>query len=165
MAESWGEIETEIQRRGETYDLNRLLRPPPKHELEWETHNIHRLTNDQISEVLSYTGSWLGYLNAELGALDATLLAVKNSTTLGVSKAMAQLERDAEKRRLKDGLYAEAVGSSDELRASKWREIELEALVRNITGYRDAYLNIWQTASREQSRRTGELERGFRGQK
>lgn len=163
MVESWGEIETDLIRRAEKYDLNHLLKPPPYKDIVWETASLHKLTNDQISEALSFTGSWIGYLNAELALLDGTLGAVRSSNVVGISKAMAALERDAAKRRLKDGLYAEAVGSSEELRTSKWREIELEGQVRVATGYRDAYQIIWNTASREQTRRTGELGQGLRG--
>lgn len=163
MPESWGEIESDLKRRSEMYDLNHLLKPPPPRNIMWDITNINKSNNDQLSEILSYTGSYIGYLNAELALLEGTYAAVKSSTSVGISKAMAELERDATKRRLKDGMYAEAIESSEELRLSKWREIELEAQIKTATGYRDAYQILWQTASREQTRRQGEMEHGLRG--
>lgn len=159
MPWGWWNIISTLEKLKDRYDVDHLLRPPATNP-SWNIHNIDTANNEQLGEMLSYFGSQLSFHNAELGLIEGELAAVQGSGGIALQIAVAKLEMEGTGRRpLKDTLEGMAIGDSSSLRATKRKEIELTAKAREISGYRDAWNILWQTTSREITRRQMEMEK------
>lgn len=160
MEWGWWLVAEKIEKSRKNYDVDNLLKSPKPREHAWDIQHVELASNEQLGEMLSYFGSWLAYLNAELGSLEGEYAAVKGSGSIGIGIAVSKLEKDGTGRRpLKDSLFGVAIANNPELRATKRREVELEALIKTAEGYRDSWKILWETASRELTRRQMELEK------
>lgn len=160
----WWTIKSELEKQSEKYDVDHLLKPPPpKDNIAFDIQDIHNSSNEQLGDILSYCGSYTSFLNSELAMLEGELGAVTSSLHIGISKVVAELEAIAPKKRLKDSMEGEAVAGSELFRLGKHRQIELQAHVSVALRYRDAWDILWQTASREITRRNNEADRRLPG--
>ena len=150
----WWSITATLDEMSQRYDVDKLLKAPrPRGNIVPNIQNIESASERELGEILSYCGSYVAYLNAEVGYLEGRLVAVRSSVTIAINKKISELERDAVKKRLVASLEGEAIDSNELLKEGKRLEIELESQLRVALGYKNAWDLLWQTSSREITRR------------
>ena len=118
------------------------------------------MDNQELGKLLFKYGALKGY-----AAWLAMTAKVEYKNTLHAREIMQgqevnRLEKESEKKRLKDSLFAEAIEDNEKLRKIVKMEIELEAKVLMYERLFDIYSSHWDTISREISRRADEMKYG-----
>lgn len=117
---------------------------------------------DELTKALQWYGSWLGYLEAQVGVLLGRHVALKEGYESGLNVAMASLESGTAKTiKEKEGYV---LASNVLLRQARYQLIETEVLLETARKHRDAFKTWWDTLSRIISVRLGEMNFASRDQ-
>jgi hypothetical protein len=115
--------------------------------------NADRLTDVEIDNWLLFLGAWRSYLNYQISRLDGEHSILSEGYDLLLSAKVAILERESEKRLLKDSLKGQALAEDDELQQLKIRTIELNGELKLLKGRLSLYDSQFETISRLVTRR------------
>ena len=115
--------------------------------------NADRLTDIEIDNWLLFLGAWRSYLNYQISRLDGEHSILSEGYDLLLSAKVAILERESEKRLLKDSLKGQALAEDDELQQLKIRTIELNGELKLLKGRLSLYDSQFETISRLVTRR------------
>ena len=158
----WGywKIIEKLEEDRQSCDVKKLIQPPTQREFSFDITRLELLNNEQLGEMLSYYGSYTAYMNAQLGMIAGELAGVRGHIFMLENEEIAKGERNLPpgRRPLKDTLLGEAIANNEYLRSAKMREAELEAQYKQAEGYRDAWKGLYETASRELTRRQIQFE-------
>lgn len=110
---------------------------------------------DTLSAYLMEFGSFLGYLEAQVGVLLGRHVALKEGYESGLNVAMSKLGKEAGTTiKEKEG---HVLATNTLLRQTRYQLIEAEVLLETARKHRDAYKVWWDTCSRLISIRIGEM--------
>jgi hypothetical protein len=161
--EAWGwwTINKQLEAQARRYDPNRLLKFPAERDIQWDINAIRDASSDDLGDMLSYFAAQTSFIGSELGLLSGALVNIEMNMETALAKAMNEIEKEfRDKRRpLKANLEAEALHSDPILIAGRHEQIELTAKVKVAQAYYNSMDRMWQTASREITRREQEWGR------
>ena len=115
--------------------------------------NADRLTDVEIDNWLLFLGAWRSYLNYQISRLDGEHSVLSEGYDLLLSSKVAVLEKESEKRLLKDSLKGQALAEDDQLQQLKIRTIELNGELKLLKGRLSLYDSQFETISRVITRR------------
>ena len=115
--------------------------------------NADRLTDVEIDNWLLFLGAWRSYLNYQISRLDGEHSVLSEGFDLLLSSKVAVLEKESEKRLLKDSLKGQALAEDDQLQQLKIRTIELNGELKLLKGRLSLYDSQFETISRVITRR------------
>ena len=115
--------------------------------------NADRLTDVEIDNWLLFLGVWRSYLNYQISRLDGEHSILSEGYDLLLSSKIAVLEKESEKRLLKDSLKGQALAEDDQLQQLKIRTIELNGELKLLKGRLSLYDSQFETISRVITRR------------
>ena len=115
--------------------------------------NADRLTDIEIDNWLLFLGAWRSYLNYQISRLDGEHSILSEGYDLLLSSKIAVLEKESEKRLLKDSLKGQALAEDDQLQQLKIRTIELNGELKLLKGRLSLYDSQFETISRLVTRR------------
>ena len=115
--------------------------------------NADRLTDVEIDNWLLFLGAWRSYLNYQISRLDGEHSILSEGYDLLLSSKVAILEKESEKRLLKDSLKGQALAEDDQLQQLKIRTIELNGELKLLKGRLSLYDSQFETISRVVTRR------------
>ena len=115
--------------------------------------NADRLTDVEIDNWLLFLGAWRSYLNYQISRLDGEHSILSEGYDLLLSSKIAVLEKESEKRLLKDSLKGQALAEDDQLQQLKIRTIELNGELKLLKGRLSLYDSQFETISRVITRR------------
>jgi hypothetical protein len=115
--------------------------------------NADRLTDIEIDNWLLFLGAWRSYLNYQISRLDGEHSILSEGYDLLLSSKIAVLEKESEKRLLKDSLKGQALAEDDQLQQLKIRTIELNGELKLLKGRLSLYDSQFETISRVITRR------------
>ena len=115
--------------------------------------NADRLTDVEIDNWLLFLGAWRSYLNYQISRLDGEQSVLSEGYDLLLSSKVAVLEKESEKRLLKDSLKGQALAEDDQLQQLKIRTIELNGELKLLKGRLSLYDSQFETISRVITRR------------
>ena len=115
--------------------------------------NADRLTDIEIDNWLLFLGAWRSYLNYQISRLDGEHSILSEGYDLLLSSKVAILEKESEKRLLKDSLKGQALAEDDQLQQLKIRTIELNGELKLLKGRLSLYDSQFETISRVITRR------------
>ena len=115
--------------------------------------NADRLTDVEIDNWLLFLGAWRSYLNYQISRLDGEHSVLSEGYDLLLSSKVAVLEKESEKRLLKDSLKGQALAEDDQLQQLKIRTIELNGELKLLKGRLSLYDSQFETISRVVTRR------------
>jgi len=115
--------------------------------------NADRLTDIEIDNWLLFLGAWRSYLNYQISRLDGEHSILSEGYDLLLSSKIAVLEKESEKRLLKDSLKGQALAEDDQLQQLKIRTIELNGELKLLKGRLSLYDSQFETISRVVTRR------------
>jgi len=115
--------------------------------------NADRLTDVEIDSWLLFLGAWRSYLNYQISRLDGEHSILSEGYDLLLSSKVAILEKESEKRLLKDSLKGQALAEDDQLQQLKIRTIELNGELKLLKGRLSLYDSQFETISRVITRR------------
>ena len=115
--------------------------------------NADRLTDIEIDNWLLFLGAWRSYLNYQISRLDGEHSILSEGYDLLLSSKVAILEKESEKRLLKDSLKGQALAEDDQLQQLKIRTIELNGELKLLKGRLSLYDSQFETISRVVTRR------------
>jgi hypothetical protein len=115
--------------------------------------NADRLTDIEIDNWLLFLGAWRSYLNYQISRLDGEHSVLSEGYDLLLSSKIAVLEKESEKRLLKDSLKGMALAEDDQLQQLKIRTIELNGELKLLKGRLSLYDSQFETISRVITRR------------
>lgn len=111
-------------------------------------------TPTELSDMLQHFGSYLATLHYLEGMLEAQCHALKEVFKTALQVSMASGESEAKTVAAREG---EAIASNELLRETRRNQIEMEAKLLLLKGWREAYDIAWSTTSRIITLRGGEL--------
>jgi hypothetical protein len=115
--------------------------------------NADRLTDVEIDNWLLFLGAWRSYLTYQIARLDGEHSILSEGYDLILSSKVAILEKESEKRLLKDSLKGQALAEDDQLQQLKIRTIELSGELKLLKGRLSLYDSQFETISRLVTRR------------
>ncbi len=115
--------------------------------------NADRLTDVEIDNWLLFLGAWRSYLNYQISRLDGEHSVLSEGYDLLLSSKVAVLEKESEKRLLKDSLKGQALAEDDQLQQLKIRTIGLNGELKLLKGRLSLYDSQFDTISRVVTRR------------
>ena len=115
--------------------------------------NADRLTDVEIDNWLLFLGAWRSYLSYQISRLDGEHSVLSEGYDLLLSSKIAVLEKESEKRLLKDSLKGQALAEDDQLQQLKIRTIELNGELKLLKGRLSLYDSQFETISRVITRR------------
>ena len=115
--------------------------------------NADRLTDVEIDNWLLFLGAWRSYLNYQIARIDGEHSILSEGYDLLLSSKVATLEKESEKRLLKDSLRGQALAEDDQLQQLKIRTIELNGELKLLKGRLSLYDSQFETISRVVTRR------------
>ena len=115
--------------------------------------NADRLTDVEIDNWLLFLGAWRSYLNYQISRLDGEHSVLSEGYDLLLSSKVAVLEKESEKRLLKDSLKGQALAEDDQLQQLKIRTIGLNGELKLLKGRLSLYDSQFETISRVVTRR------------
>jgi len=115
--------------------------------------NADRLTDVEIDNWLLFLGAWRSYLNYQISRLDGEYSVLSEGYDLLLSSKVAVLEKESEKRLLKDSLKGQALADDNQLQQLKIRTIELNGELKLLKGRLSLYDSQFDTLSRVITRR------------
>ena len=115
--------------------------------------NADRLTDVEIDNWLLFLGAWRSYLSYQISRLDGEYSVLSEGYDLLLSSKVAVLEKESEKRLLKDSLKGQALAEDDQLQQLKVRTIELSGELKLLKGRLSLYDSQFETISRVVTRR------------
>jgi len=115
--------------------------------------NADRLTDVETDDWLLFLGAWRSYLNYQISRLDGEHSILSEGYDLLLSSKVAVLEKESEKRLLKDSLKGQALAEDDQLQQLKIRTIELNGQLKLLKGRISLYDSQFETISRVITRR------------
>ena len=115
--------------------------------------NADRLTDVEIDNWLLFLGAWRSYLSYQISRLDGEHSILSEGYDLLLSSKVAILEKESEKRLLKDSLKGQALAEDDQLQQLKIRTIELNGELKLLKGRLSLYDSQFETISRVITRR------------
>ena len=142
----------------ETFGIGMDLQYPVPERPEGNHHytfplNADRLTDVEIDNWLLFLGAWRSYLNYQISRLDGEHSVLSEGYDLLLSSKVAVLEKESEKRLLKDSLKGQALAEDDQLQQLKIRTIELNGELKLLKGRLSLYDSQFETISRVITRR------------
>ena len=115
--------------------------------------NADRLTDVEIDNWLLFLGAWRSYLNYQISRLDGEHSVLSEGYDLLLSSKVAVLEKESEKRLLKDSLKGQALAEDDQLQQLKIRTIGLNGELKLLKGRLSLSDSQFDTISRVVTRR------------
>ena len=115
--------------------------------------NADRLSDGQIEEWLLFFGAWRGYLSHKIAGLDSQHTILSEGFDVMLSIKIAELEKQSDKRLLKDSLKGLALSEDDQLESLRVRVIGLSAELILLKGRLSLYESQFETISRLVTRR------------
>ena len=115
--------------------------------------NADRLTDVEIDNWLLFLGAWRSYLSYQISRIDGEYSVLSEGYDLLLSSKVAVLEKESEKRLLKDSLKGQALAEDDQLQQLKVRTIELNGELKLLKGRLSLYDSQFETISRVITRR------------
>ena len=109
-------------------------------------------TDDQLSELLVFYGSWKAFLDATLSALEADKAILSETFTEGIFAGYYKLHKEYfsrhEKQPIKDVVRGEILATNPTLNKVKKDLMTTEAKVIYLKGVRESYKTLYDTVSR-----------------
>lgn len=121
--------------------------------------DFNAMSEEDLRDNLGKFGAYQGYLSVQLARLESTKVAVDRILNAKINHAMVQLEKSSDKRRLKDSLIAEIIGTDPELTELNQTAIEIEVEFIALSHVNEALESYWKTVSRILSSRGVEFGR------
>ena len=115
--------------------------------------NADRLTDVEIDNWLLFLGAWRSFLSYQISRLDGEYSVLAEGYDLLLSAKIATLEKESEKRLLKDSLKGQALAEDDQLQQLKIRTIGLNGELKLLKGRLSLYDSQFDTISRVVTRR------------
>ena len=115
--------------------------------------NADRLSDVEIENWLLFFGSWRGYLGYQISRLDGEHTILSEGYDVMLSAKIADLEKQSDKRLLKDSLKGLALAEDDQLESLRVRVIGLSAELKLLKGRLSLYESQFETISRLVTRR------------
>ena len=115
--------------------------------------NADRLTDVEIDSWLLFLGAWRSHLAYQIARLEGEQSVLTEGFDLLLSSKVAALEKEAEKRLLKDSLKGQALVEDDQLQQLKVRTIEINGELKILKGRHSLYDSQFETISRVVTRR------------
>ena len=115
--------------------------------------NADRLTDVEIDSWLLFLGAWRSHLAYQIARLEGEQSVLTEGFDLLLSSKVAALEKEAEKRLLKDSLKGQALIEDDQLQQLKVRTIEINGELKILKGRHSLYDSQFETISRVVTRR------------
>ena len=115
--------------------------------------NADRLSDVEIDNWLLFLGSWRGYLGYQISRLEGEQSVLSEGYDLLLSSKIASLEKESEKRLLKDSLKGQALLEDDQLQNLRLRTIEIAGELKILKGRLSLYDSQFETISRVVTRR------------
>jgi len=114
--------------------------------------NVANSTDDQLSEMLVFYGSWKAFLESELSILEAEKTILNDSFQEGLFNGFNKLHQEytsrMEKMPIKDAMRGEILSSNPVLSKIKKDLIAVEAKAIQLKGARESYKTLYDTVSR-----------------
>ena len=115
--------------------------------------NADNLSDGQIDGWLLFFGAWRGYLTYKIASLDGDQSLLSEGFDVMLSTKIAELEKQSDKRLLKDSLKGLALAEDDQLESLRVRVIGLSAELKLLKGKLSLYDSQFDTISRVVTRR------------
>lgn len=110
---------------------------------------------EDLARAMQEYGSFLGYLEAQVGVLLGRHIALKEGYESGINVAMWKIGKDAGNTvKEREGAI---LATNSLLRQTRYQMIEIEVLLETARKHRDAYKIFWDSVSRIISIRLGEM--------
>lgn len=132
-------------------DLEQLVPNPGKQRLVDITREY---TPTELSDILQAFGSYLATIHHMEGMIEAQCHALKEGLRTGLAVAATELES---RTTTQSGREAEILASNDLFRHTRKMQIDHEATLLLLKGWRESYETAWSTISRIISLRIGEV--------
>ena len=149
-------VSTFLQKTAELHNINVQFpvpeRPDGSHSYQFPL-NADSLSDGQIDEWLLFFGAWRGYLAYQIASLDCEWTMLSEGFDVLLSTKIAELEKQSDKRLLKDSLKGLALSEDDQLESLRIRVIEISAKLKVLKGRLNLYEAQFETISRVVTRR------------
>ena len=123
--------------------------------------NPDDLRDDELDRCILSYGAWRGYISSRLAEVSAQLSLVESAYSIGLGNRMADMERKAKKKMLKESLIGEAVSSDGALQELQIEMTELKAEKLLLEGKFNFFDGQFETISRVITRRGQERFRNM----
>lgn len=123
--------------------------------------NPDDLVDSELDRCLLSFGAWRGYVSSRLAEVSAQLSLLESAYSIRLGNIMADMERKAKKKMLKESLIGEAVSSDEELTELQKEVTEMKAEKLLLEGKFSFYDGQFETISRVITRRGQEKQRGY----
>lgn len=114
--------------------------------------NADALTDVEVEDWLLFLGSWRGYLASQIAIKEGQLMILSEGLEIAISQKVAELERESNKKILKDSLRSQALEDED-LLGLKTNIIFLTGDIKLLRGQYNLYDGQFETISRIVTRR------------
>lgn len=115
--------------------------------------NTDLLSDVELEDWMLFLGGWRGYLGYQIAQLDGEYSILSEGFDLLLSSSMAILEKEADKKLLKESVKGLALSEDDELQRLKLRIIEINGSLKILRGRFSLYDSQFETISRLVTRR------------
>ena len=115
--------------------------------------NADRLTDMEIDGWLLFLGAWRSHLAYQIARLEGEQSVLTEGFDLLMSSKVATLEKESEKRLLKDSLKGQALADDDQLQQLRVRTIEINGELKILKGRHSLYDSQFEPISRVVPRR------------
>ena len=115
--------------------------------------NADRLTDMEIDGWLLFLGAWRSHLAYQIARLEGEQSVLTEGFDLLMSSKVDTLEKESEKRLLKDSLKGQALAEDDQLQQLRVRTIEINGELKILKGRHSLYDSQFETISRVVTRR------------
>ena len=127
-------------------------RPEGDHSYKFPS-NADMLSDVQLDDWLLFLGGWRGYLGWQISRVDGEISILSEGFDLMLSAKIAFLEKDSDKKLLKESLKGLALSDDEELQNLKLQVIELNGSLKLLKGRFSLYDTQFETISRLVTRR------------
>ena len=121
--------------------------------------NPDDLRDDELDRCILSYGAWRGYVSSKLAEVSAQLSLVESAYSIGLGNIMAEMERTAKKKLLKESLIGNAVANNDFLQELQNEMSDLRAEKQLLDGKFNFFNGQFETISRVITRRSWERMR------
>ena len=127
-------------------------RPEGNHSYKFPV-DTDNLSDVELEDWLLFLGGWRGYLGYQISRLEGEQSILSEGFDVILSSKIASLEKESDKKLLKESLKGLALGEDDKLQDLKLRVIEINGELKILKGRFSLYESQFETISRLVTRR------------
>ena len=109
-------------------------------------------TDDQLSEMLLFYGSWKAFIETQLSELEAERSILSEYFHEGLFKGYYEIHKEYSERSqrapIKDAVRGQILATNPQLNKTKKDLMEIEAKVAQLKGVKESYKTLYDTVSR-----------------